>query len=254
MITKEDILADLHTHTIFSLHAYSTIEENIAAAERAKLKFVAITDHFYSDGTDLNKRNEASRIAYMYRINAGYHNVYVVNSAEFNIAQKIDYWNKISDIAWRPIGLHAWFVDRNTLTLETLYALFKESTQRHNAFVHIERELHKIQHKKYKNGLHEDIKQFLQKMVQLAKDKNIYLELNESSIRTNEDNTTVDRINYWLKLAKENGNRIYLGTDAHYSYEIGNFENAIALLNKLDYPKDLILNCNLDQLNDLLKK
>ncbi len=29
MIKKEDIYADLHTHSIFSKHGYSTIKENI---------------------------------------------------------------------------------------------------------------------------------------------------------------------------------------------------------------------------------
>ena len=44
MINKEDILADLHTHTLFSKHAYSTVEENIEAARNKGLSYIAITD------------------------------------------------------------------------------------------------------------------------------------------------------------------------------------------------------------------
>ncbi|MBU0686450.1 MAG: phosphatase [Candidatus Margulisbacteria bacterium] len=39
------IIADLHLHTIASGHAFSTIKEYVQAAQRAKLKYIAITDH-----------------------------------------------------------------------------------------------------------------------------------------------------------------------------------------------------------------
>ena len=39
------IIADLHTHTIVSDHAYSTLEEMVAGAARANLAAIAITDH-----------------------------------------------------------------------------------------------------------------------------------------------------------------------------------------------------------------
>lgn len=39
------IIADTHTHTIASGHAYSTITENCRAAAEKGLKFLAVTDH-----------------------------------------------------------------------------------------------------------------------------------------------------------------------------------------------------------------
>jgi len=39
------LLADLHTHTIASGHAYSTITENAMAAKVAGLELIAVTDH-----------------------------------------------------------------------------------------------------------------------------------------------------------------------------------------------------------------
>lgn len=38
-------IADLHTHTIASGHAYSTVTENAHAAAQRGLKVLAITDH-----------------------------------------------------------------------------------------------------------------------------------------------------------------------------------------------------------------
>ena len=49
------ILVDTHTHTIASDHAYSTILENAAAAARAGLEGLAVTDHTppLSDAPDM---------------------------------------------------------------------------------------------------------------------------------------------------------------------------------------------------------
>lgn len=42
------ILGDVHTHTVASRHAYSTVLEDMAAAQAAGLEVLGITDHFSS--------------------------------------------------------------------------------------------------------------------------------------------------------------------------------------------------------------
>ena len=48
---------DIHTHTLYSRHAYSTVRENVLSARDAGLELLGVTDHF-SDmlfpGTDLS--------------------------------------------------------------------------------------------------------------------------------------------------------------------------------------------------------
>jgi putative hydrolase len=44
-VTKMEMLVDLHTHTISSGHAYSTLTENALAASRRGLKLLGMTDH-----------------------------------------------------------------------------------------------------------------------------------------------------------------------------------------------------------------
>lgn len=39
------LIADLHTHTLASAHAYSTVTENTVQAEKTGLKIMAVTDH-----------------------------------------------------------------------------------------------------------------------------------------------------------------------------------------------------------------
>ena len=249
MITQRDIYADLHTHTIFSQHAYSTVKENIEGAKKQGLKFVAITDHYFGNGDELDKKNEINRIKYLgERVNPCEEDIFVVHSAEFNLGQDVFTFEKLKGLEWKPIGLHNWFVDTPNLTTDDIFNLFVEAHKKgHNAFVHIERELHKINHGRY---AYEELIDCLKRIVDYAKENDIWLEVNESSIITNDGGAT-QRLYDWLKYAKKNGNKIYLGTDAHYCGEVGVFNNVLYMLNDLQYPKELILNCDLNKLNSL---
>lgn len=251
MIKNTDILADLHTHTIFSKHAYSTVKENIEEAKKQNLKYIAITDHYYHDGIEIEQKNETCRIQYLEKsVNSYEKNIRVVGSAEFNLHQDIHSWDKLQKLNWRPIGLHTWFMDIPNSNLEDIFRAFKIASDKHNAFVHIERELHKVDGGKYGDKLTTDVKLFLEAICHLAKEKDIFLEVNESSLITNDGGAAV-RLKYWLNFAKDNGNKIYLGSDAHYCLEVGKFDTALKLLNEINYPKELILNCNEELLNEL---
>ena len=41
-----EIKCDVHTHTLYSRHAFSTIEENVRAASEQGLELLATTDHY----------------------------------------------------------------------------------------------------------------------------------------------------------------------------------------------------------------
>lgn len=253
MLTTADILADLHTHTIASLHAYSTLKENIDAAKERGLQYIAITDHYFNDGTEINKKNETARLQYMEkRLNEIESDIYVFGGAEFNLNQPISYWHKLQDLSWQLVGLHSWFVDIENSNLEDIYQYFEIASEKHYAFAHIEREIEKIDGGRYKGEeVHSDVKEWLEAVCDLAKRKNIFLELNESSILTNK--TCKARMKYWLAYAKQNKNLISMGTDAHYCLEVGKFTKVLSLLNEVNYPKELILNCNKDMLEALKK-
>lgn len=248
-LTSKDIYADLHTHTLFSKHAYSSVKENIEVAKLRNLKYLAITDHYFGNGDELEKKNEVNRIKYLTeRVNSCESDINIIGSAEFNLNQEVYTFEKLESLIWKPIGFHNWFLDINKTTLNDVFDLFVDAYKNgHNAFVHIERELYKINKGIYTQ---EECVNCLKKIVDYAKENDIWLEVNESSIVVDEGGS-VDRLYQWLKYAKENKNKIYLGTDAHYCLEVGKFENVIHLLNDLEYPRELILNCNLDMLEEV---
>ena len=251
MIEAKDILADLHTHTIFSRHAYSTAYENIIAAKNVGLKYVALTDHFFGDGSILENRNELTRLKFAEKdINKCALGTCVIGGVELNLGQKIEKPERIKNLSWCISGLHDFFVSLEELSLIDVFNFFREATCYCKGFAHIERELEKIANKRYSDSpLDLEIKKFLKNLVILAKEENIYLEVNENSI-TKSDTGNYERMEYLIELAKDNGNEIYLGTDSHFAGNIDNFTNALKLINKIGYPKSLIINCHEDKIRE----
>ena len=259
MIKHSDIVADMHTHTIFSQHAFSTIQENLAAAHAQGMKYMVTCDHYYNDGTDIQKKNETNRILYIdKRVNPNPYNVHVIGSMEGNLEQPItpSIISKLrsEDIKYRPIGLHSWFLPREERTCDDILMDFIEAHEKFNfnVFVHIERELDKIEHGRFGKQMHRDLQVFFMTILTYAKEHNIWIEINEASL-TQDDCGNRERMQNWIVLAKDNNNPIVLGSDAHFSVEVGHFENTIEMLNSVNYPISLILNCNEEQIKHELK-
>lgn len=244
MIRQKDIIADLHIHTLASLHAHSTLHECIQVAAENGMRYIAITDHYYGDGTELYRKNEINRLVNLEKcVLTTKYGVKVVGGAEFNISQNVDQWERLKKLAWKLVGVHGWFLNRESTTLEALFDYFQDAANRYDAFAHIERELNRIDYCKYGRSLTEEIKLFLKRLVLLAKEKNIILELNESSLAVDKEGNS-DRIMYWLSFAKQQGVLISIGTDSHYCEQVGVFSNVINILNEVHYPKEQVINCN----------
>ena len=78
-------------------------------------------------------------------------------------------------------------------------------------------------------------------VVKRAKEKDVLIEINNSSFRTSRIGS-YDNCYKIAKKAKEVGATMVIGSDAHICYDIGNFEKAHELIQKLQIPDDLILN------------
>ena len=86
-------------------------------------------------------------------------------------------------------------------------------------------------------------------IVKKAKDKNILLEINNSSLSSNSHRTgTWENVSHMLTLCKTYGARVILGTDSHICYSIGEFENAEKVLEAVDFPDELVINYHEDEI------
>ena len=228
-------IIDLHTHALASGHAYSTVKENIEYAKINGLKYYGLSDHgvnmpggphiFYFhnlkilpkeiDGVRILKGMEANIIDY-----------------DGNIDVEIDQY--IRKLDYIIASLHTICLEPGTKEENTRATL--------NA---MDNELVKI------IGHPDDGRYELdyEAIVKKAKEKNVLLEVNNSSL--SEDSFRPNaRENYkkMLNLCKENNVRVILGTDSHICYQVGIFDNAEKLLNELDFPKELVINYNEDEI------
>ncbi len=121
-------MGDVHTHTLYSRHAYSTIEENVRAAAEAGLEILGSADHFsgmlYSEQ---HLRN------FQYLINMGvwprtWHGVTVLHGCEADVVS-LDgslFGQDIvvhCDITGRDLGVERTLFDRATVWPRTWHGV-----------------------------------------------------------------------------------------------------------------------------------
>lgn len=233
-------IIDLHTHALASGHAYSTVKENIEYAKINGLKYYGLSDHginmpggphlFYFqnlkvlpnevDGVRILKGMEANIIDY-----------------DGNIDVEVDKY--IKGLDYLIASLHTVCLDPGTRE-ENTRAILKA----------MDHELVKI------IGHPDDGRYQLdyESIVKKAKENNILLEVNNSSLSSDSFRPNA-RENYkeLLALCKEHKARIILGSDAHICYQVGKFDNAQKLLEELDFPNELVINYHEEEIVELFE-
>ena len=238
------ILADLHTHTMFSLHAFGTVDENAKSAKQNGMEFVGITDHYYQLGEPLLRKNEVCRMCDLRYVKPE-NGATIIGGGEFNIAHKladdIDTERLYRDLHWRLIGLHNWFINPKETDITMVPTLFGQSISLSQyvtptAFAHIERSLREFK------GSEDDDKVYsaLKEIVQIAISNDIFLELNEQSFKYGGENIAF--LKYWAGYAKINGAKFCLGTDSHSRDNVGVFTNVEQFIADNGLDKSYILN------------
>lgn len=93
------------------------------------------------------------------------------------------------------------------------------------------------------------------RIVKEAMNNHVLLELNNSSLCKSgyRGETKTNDIKY-LNLCKLYSYPIILGSDSHGKDHIGEFEDALMLLDHLEFPKELIINYNVEYFNNWIKQ
>ena len=235
-----EIVLDLHTHTIASGHAYSTMQEMAKSSSEKNLKILGITEH--SPG--IPGTCDPIYFRNLHIIPREMYGVRLLLGSELNI---IDYngnldlspsYYELMDL--RIAGIHSLCytpgnIDQNT---SAMIGAIK------NKYVDI------ISHP----GDGAAILDF-EPIVLASKEHNTLLEINNSSLSPVR-NKAIAKENYLtiLKLCKKYEVPVILGSDAHISFDIANYSNLYQLLNETEFPQELIINDKPDLLLSRLQK
>jgi putative hydrolase len=228
------MLCDLHTHTIVSGHAYSTLNDNLKFAKKNKIRFLGASEHSERmPGSCKNIYFSNMRILKRY-----YDGVYLLKGAEANI---IDYNGNIDfekerhfrSLDYIIASLHGSCIENGGIKNNTKALISAMDHEKVAIIGHPDDDNYPIDKKE---------------LVLAAKEKNILLELNNTSLRKHSVRKNAkENIIELLDLAEQYDINLIMNTDAHVDYEVGNFGLMLDLLESLDYPKERIINFDKDE-------
>lgn len=233
------IAADLHCHTLASGHAYSTVEEIIRAAASAGLDAVAITDH----GPLISTNLALGYFENMKTFPEKFMGVHVFRGIEANIIDdsgKLDASAEMmKKLNFVIASCHNGIIVGPGADYYTAAYIGAMKSPSVNVIGHPDDSCIPVNYEKF---------------VRAAAETNTLLELNNQSLshHTARQNAPAN-LREMLKHCRKLGVPIVVSSDAHISFSVGSFENSIAMINEMDFPKELVANTSLDKLKGLLR-
>lgn len=234
---SKDIKLDVHTHTIVSGHAFNTMQEMILAAQAKELQVFGITEHGPSiPGTcaPIYFRNihVVPRQWHYIKADGTSAVMRLLMGAEINILDcngTLDIDDFIMNrLDLRIAGVHPQCFNGGTKDEETAGMINAIK----NPWTHI------ISHPGDGN-----VKLHYEPVVLAAKESKTLLEINNASFKPVRGlNQSRDNNLEILRLCKRYDTPVILGSDAHITFDIANYEYLYPLLQETEFPDELIMN------------
>ena len=225
------LLADLHTHTVASGHAYSTVTENARAARAAGLELIAITDHgpavpqgahpwFFWNAKVIPSVLDGVRILKGCEANPALHTENGIDLPDV-VLEKLDFVS----VGFHPLtGFDQMDRTKNT---EAMLRVIE------NTLVDM------ITHP----GNESEFPLDLDAIVAAAVAHDVILELNDHSFAaTSARSAGAEREREFAAAARDAGAHIAIGSDAHYHLHVGRFDSALAVAHELDIAEEYCVN------------
>lgn len=229
---------DVHTHTIASGHAFSTLQEMVQAASEKGLKLLGITEHapgIPGSCSPIYFRN-------LYVVPRRMYGVDLLLGAEINILDcegNIDmdeFYLNLLDL--RIAGIHSLCYAGGTPE-ENTHGMVQAIA---NPYIHI------ISHPGDGTA-----KLNFEPIVLAAKEHHTLLEINNSSLRPCRKKMDARGNNLEiLRLCKRYEVPVILGSDAHISFDIATYDYALQLVGETEFPEELIMNTSVEKFKTYL--
>lgn len=220
--------SDLHTHTIVSGHAYTTLMENINYCAENGIKILGTSEHGPS-------MPNAPHIWYFENFKVlprTINNVLLLRGCEANILD---------------INGNLDILPENTTYLDYLIASFHEPVfnplskeENTNAILNTIDKNNAVEILGHLGNPSYELD--YEKILKKAKEKNIMIEINNSSVLGKSRKGSETNCKNIAKLCMKYKVKIILTSDSHVCFTIGNFDKAINLLKSINFPEELIMN------------
>ena len=233
-------LIDLHTHSVLSRHAYSSLTENIEYASSIGLEVYGISEH-QPDKDNVGAHKFA------------FNNCFRLAPKEFNGTKVlVGIELNILDNGFDLFGLKPERLSYSIASMHN-YAYSYDHTFEQNTQNYI-----MACETLYVTILgHIDFPKFpcdYEKVLKAAKENDKIIELNNASLCPNGSRTGCKENDVEiLKICKELNIPVLMGSDAHIKYEIGNVDSCIELLEEINFPEELVVNYNPQLFNKYFK-
>jgi putative hydrolase len=231
------IIADMHTHTIASGHAYSTVLEIVAAAARAGLEGVAITDH----GPALPGGPHHYHFAAMRFIPERIDGIRVFRGMEANILDRSGRIDLPDGATWPLEFVMAGFHEEcgygdGGLTANTDALVAVMENPRVRAISHPGNPLFPVD---------------LEEIARAALRTGTALEINNSSFGTSRAGSP-PRCAALARLMADCGAPVVVGSDSHLATGVGDFIKALAVMEAAGIREEQVMNGSLPRLLSFL--
>ena len=226
-------IADIHTHTIASGHAYGTIREMVRAASDKELAVLGITEH----GPGIPGTVDTFYYNNLRVIPKEIYGVRLIHGCEINI---------LND---GTLFLEEQYIEKLDYAIAGIHVqCYEDAGKRKNT----DNVISCMQHPKVRLITHPDDDHTpldYKRLVKAAKLTNTALEVNNSSLVKKDMRLgCYDNYRRMLKLCMEYEAPIIVNSDAHDPSWVGEFSLAEELLKEISFPDSLILNNEQDKL------
>ena len=234
-----EIKVDLHTHTSFSPHAYSTLLENVNVAAERGMEAIAMTNH----GTATDDFSHIWHFANLKHIPRVINGVVVFTGVECSFIDEeatLDMPNERLEMMDIVIASKhgSQVCNEKNYTQVLLKAM-------DNPYIdilgHIARTSFTLKDEEY------------ELIAKTAKEKEKLIELNENCFGKKVESHVVNARKLMLA-CKKYGTPIAVNSDAHFCSYVGIFKRAIECLKEIEFDKDLVMNSNLEKFMGYITK
>jgi len=225
------LAADLHTHTMASGHAYSTLTENVRAAAAKGLELIAITDH----GPSVPQGAHPWYFWNLKMVPSVLNGVRVLKGCEANVSADSDTGIDLPDVILEGLDFVAVGFHPTTG--------FDVPDRSRNTEVLIEVMANPLVDQITHPGNEDEFPLDLDAVVSAAVRYNVILELNDHSFDPHSSRvTSTGREREFAQAAMAAGAAVSIGSDAHYALHVGRFDAALAVAEELGLAEERVVN------------